>query len=65
MHIGPDYQKNLSLMMVYSARKILELYNDDTKIVIRRHNDMVKKLTDKLFAGNKGDTVLCGSRKEN
>ncbi|MBP5609512.1 MAG: hypothetical protein J6X66_14750 [Lachnospiraceae bacterium] len=61
---GPDFQKSLALMMIYTARKILELYTDDTKLLICRHNDMVKKLTDKVFANSRGETVYKGKRKE-
>ena len=61
---GPDFQKDLALMMIYTARKILELYPDDTKVLIRRHNDMVRKLTDKVFANSRGETVYKGKRKE-
>ena len=61
---GPDFQKSLALMMIYTARKILELYPDDTKLLICRHNDMVKKLTDKVFANSRGETVYKGKRKE-
>ena len=61
---GPDFQKDLALMMIYTARKILELYPDDTKVLIRRHNDMVRKLTDKVFANSRGENVYKGKRKE-
>lgn len=61
---GPDFQKSLALMMIYTARKILELYTDDTKLLICRHNDMVRKLTDKVFANSRGETVYKGKRKE-
>lgn len=61
---GADFQKNLALMMTYSAKKIVELYPDGVNVVIRRHNDMVKKLTDKFFAANKGNDVYSGNRKE-
>ena len=61
---GPDYRKNLGLMMAYSAQKIVELYAEDARVVIRRHNPMVRRLTDKFFAGNKGEEVYSGSRSE-
>lgn len=62
---GPQYQKNLALMMVHTALKIAENYPEDTRIVIRRHNDAVKKLTDRLFAESKGEQVYKGNRSEN
>jgi hypothetical protein len=61
---GPDFQKSLAPMMIYTARKIVELYPDDTKVLIRRHNDMVRKLTDKVFANSRGENVYKGKRKE-
>ncbi len=61
---GPDYQKNLALLLSACVLKVSELYPDDTKVVIRRHNDNVSKLTGKLFAGRKGDMVFCGTRAE-
>ena len=61
---GPDSQKNLGLLMVNTARAILETYPDDTRIVIRRHNETVRKLTAKLFANAKGAKVFSGSRSE-
>ena len=61
---GADFQQNLALMMGYSAKKAMELYPEDTKIVIRRHDVKVKKLTGKLFATAKGAAVYSGTRKE-
>jgi hypothetical protein len=61
---GPDYQQNLGFMMAHTAQKIVEMYPDDTRVIIRRHNTMVKRLTDRFFAGNKGDEVFCGEREE-
>ncbi len=61
---GPDYKQHLALMMANTARKIVELYPEDTKVIIRRHNEVVKKLTDKLFAGSSGRNVYSGKRKE-
>ena len=59
---GPDYKRNLGLMMAYSANMLTELCSNETLIVIRRHNDAVKKLTEKLFASSKGDTVYVGKK---
>ncbi len=61
---GPDAKKNLSFLIANTAQKLLQKYPPDTKIVIRRHNEMVTKLTAKLFAGTKGDTVFSGNRRE-
>ena len=62
---GPQYQKNLALMMIHTALRIVENYPEDTRIVIRRHNDAVKKITERLFAGSKGEQVYKGERSEN
>ena len=61
---GPDYKKNLALLMANSAQKIVELYPDGTQVLIRRHNDTVRKLSDRIFAGIKGATVFKGERAE-
>ncbi len=61
---GPDYQRNLGLMMAYTAKRIAELYPDETKVVIRRHNEGVKKLTDKFFSNCRGEQVFNGKRSE-
>lgn len=61
---GADYQKNLGLLMMHAALKVTELYQDDVRVVIRRHNDNVKRLTDKFFPNIKGEEICCGRRKE-
>ena len=61
---GPDYQKNLSLILANTVLKSVEAYGEDTKLVIRRHNETVRKLTDKLFAGKTGSKVYTGMRSE-
>ncbi len=61
---GPDYKQNLGLMMAAAAQKIVELYPEDTQVVIRRHNDTVRKLTDKFFSVRKGSEVYSGTRSE-
>ncbi|MCR5098847.1 MAG: hypothetical protein K6B14_07865 [Lachnospiraceae bacterium] len=61
---GPDYKTNLGLLMAYTAQNIIEKYPEDTRVVIRRHNAMVKNLTDKFFAQRKGSDVFSGNRSE-
>lgn len=61
---GPDYQKNLIYMLAYTAQKILEQYPEDTKVVVRRHNALVHKLTKKLFADVAGKQIYTGKRRE-
>ena len=61
---GMDYQKNLGFLMIHSAQRIVEDCPADTKVIIRRHNDMVRRLTDRFFGNLKGDEVFYGSRQE-
>ena len=61
---GPDYQRNLGLMMAYTAKRIAEIYPDETRVVIRRHNEGVKKLTDRFFSNLRGEQVFNGKRSE-
>ena len=62
--IGPDSRRNLLLILAYSCRKITELYPEGTEVIVRRHSDAVRKLTDKLLSDPKGDKVYCGTRSE-
>ena len=62
--VGPDYVRNLGLMMVRSIDRALSLYPPDTEVVINRHNAQVRKLTDRLLAGYRGEDVYSGSRYE-
>ena len=59
---GPDYKKNLTLLMANTAEKIVELYPEDTHVIIRRHSETVRKLTDKIFSNIKGDTLYSGTK---
>ena len=60
--IGPDYRSDLMNMLVYSARKASEVCDAGTRVVLRRHDDSVTALTNKLFAGKRGAEVVRGSR---
>ena len=61
---GPDSKKNLGFLLLAAMQRAVQLYEDDTKIVIRRHDDKVKSLTDKLFPDKKGNQVFIGKRAE-
>lgn len=61
---GPESKKNLPMMMIHSARKVLETYPPDTKIIIRRRNESVFALTNKLFPDCHGKEVYVGEREE-
>ena len=61
---GIDYQKNLGILMLSAAQKVVENYPEENRVVIRRHNASVRKLTDKFFPNKSGNEVYIGSRKE-
>ena len=61
---GIDFQKNLLFILGNSAKRVVETYPEETKVVIRRRNTSVKQLTDKLFPGKKGEEVYVGRRTE-
>ncbi|MBR4513842.1 MAG: hypothetical protein IKO61_03020 [Lachnospiraceae bacterium] len=48
----------------FAIRSAAAEYGPDTKILIRRHNQAVKALSDKLFPDKKGKMALFGKRKE-
>ena len=60
----PDSGINLLYMISYSINAALKLYPDDTKVLLRRHNDVTKSILKKLFPGKKGDTILIAERIE-
>lgn len=61
---GIDSKKNLGFLMFSAIQKAAELYTDDTKVIIRRRNENVRSLTDKLFPGKKGSMIFLGKRAE-
>lgn len=61
---GIDYQKNLGIMTISTAKKVFENYPADNKIIIHRHNDSVRKLTDKLLPDIRGKDVYICTRIE-
>ena len=58
--IGPDAKRDLLCMMVYSSKKAVENYSEDTNVIVRRHNNNVTALAEKLFAGRCGAEVVSG-----
>ncbi|MBR3305637.1 MAG: hypothetical protein IKI75_00115 [Lachnospiraceae bacterium] len=62
--LGPDSKKDLLFLLAHTCVKTVEMYPADTKVIIRRHNDSVRNLTNKLIAGRKGDMVFFGTRNE-
>ena len=61
---GPNFRIDLLDMMRYAIRKAAADYPADTKVLIRRHNNAVHALSDKLFPGIKGEEILFGERPE-
>ena len=60
--IGPDANRDLLNMIRFSAQRAVVKYPGDTKIILRRHNDLVRAITQKLFGNLSGRNVICGSR---
>ena len=61
--MGPDANKDLLRMFYFSCQKAVERYPEDTRILVRRHNDSVVTLAKKLFAGRSGEQVVSGERR--
>lgn len=62
--IGPDARKDILYMICYSAQKVLSSYPPDTGVIVRRHNDSVRALAQKLFPDKTGETVIFGEKKQ-
>ena len=62
--LEPDARVNLIYMIRYAINMAVEKYPEDTRVVLRRHNEMTRALVEKLFPGKKGETVLAGERRE-
>ncbi len=60
--IGPDFKTDLMQMLVFSAKKAMEQYPGDTKVLLRRHSQEVSALTKRLFAGKSGGEVIRGEK---
>ncbi|MCR5487095.1 MAG: hypothetical protein K6F35_06140 [Lachnospiraceae bacterium] len=61
---GPDSQKNLLRMIIYSIRRAGELYPPDTKVMIRCESEAASALAGNLFPQVKGRHAVWGSRTE-
>ena len=61
---GPDPAKELFHMARFAAKKAIELYDDDTEIVVIRRDVSSAKLAAHLFPTVKGQTALVGNRRE-
>lgn len=62
---GPDYVKNLALMIANSIREAEKRYPPETEIVIRRRKRASAALVKKLMPSLKGVPAFFGERMEN
>ncbi|MCR4640398.1 MAG: hypothetical protein K5697_00030 [Lachnospiraceae bacterium] len=61
---GPDARTDLLHLMQFSSRRALELYPEDTMLIIPRRDDSAEKLTGYLFPKAVGGTCIYGERDE-
>ncbi len=48
----------------FTLRETIKKYSPETRILLRRHNDMVHSLVKKLFPDKEGEVVMTGHRRE-
>ncbi len=60
----PDAKLNLLQMIQFSINAAVDKYPGETRVFLRRHNDMSKALIGKLFPDKTGEKVLAGERGE-
>ncbi len=61
---GPDSERNLAMMTVYSIRQAMETRKPESVIRVRRSKQATVTLVDRLFPGLKGKKLFFGVRKE-
>ncbi|MBO6215164.1 MAG: hypothetical protein J6N76_06465 [Lachnospiraceae bacterium] len=61
---GPEYVKNLGMMLVFTASRVIQSYPPETVIRINRHSKQVLAFTAKMLGGFKGNSVFAGNRDE-
>ena len=61
---GPEFKKNLLLLLTKTISSAIEIYPPETRIVIYRRDKSVLMLTHKLLTGFKGEEVFTGIRGE-
>ncbi|MBQ8970252.1 MAG: hypothetical protein IJ073_02925 [Lachnospiraceae bacterium] len=59
----PDSKKHLLNMLRFSIHAAASRFPADTKVLIRRHNEAVKQLSDRLFPDKRGETVRRGNKR--
>lgn len=60
---GPDSRKNLLYMLSFSVQAALCWYSEDTEVLLRRHDEKTRSLTDYLFPGRQGSMAVIGERR--
>jgi hypothetical protein len=61
---GGDAQLDILSMVTHSIQAAVAKYPKKTPVILKRHNAVVKAISDRLFPGKKGETVLYCERKE-
>ncbi|WP_029322120.1 hypothetical protein [Butyrivibrio sp. AE3004] len=62
---GDEADKQRLEMLRFTVNEAIKKYDMDTKIVITRRGDNIKKITDYLFPDKKGDEIIAGERGGN
>ncbi len=61
---GPDSQRNLAMMLVYSVNEAAKTRPPETVIRVKRSKNATIALVNKLFPGMKGEELFFGKRDE-
>jgi hypothetical protein len=61
---GKDFKKIFAKLFKRTLISAIEIYPDDTKVILNRHNEAAILLTEKLFPRSLGCPVYTGERKE-
>ncbi len=59
-----DATKDLVELIKFAVLAAVEKYPPETKVLLRRHNDLVRALVEKLFPGRTGEKAIQGEREE-
>ena len=62
--MGVNGSRDVLELIRHSVRTALELYPPETKVLLRRHNQTVRALVDRLFPDMKGEEAVAGERME-
>ena len=61
---GDRAETDILMMITRSIQAAVLKYPKATQVILRRHNQRIRAITDRFFPGKKGSTVLYGERKE-